>query len=333
MYCNSCMTQIGKSDEVVNCSQCNVPLHSGCANHCLSCDTVLCDVCYSKNNFYCESCKPPSIMFATIRRSHIEQYQSCPYSLYLMLIKQVPVPDGEHAKLGTIVHQIIDKIRNNLVDATQSMDEFESEFRKGFHDSEDADLTARLYERGLTSLRFFWSIKDLFTSEKFESELNIIYSLDDGLPSISCTLDEIDWIGEDIHVSDWKTGKSMSGQKLITDLQAPLYIEGVHQKYGVYPKTFTFYYLEEGKVKTYNRNEDGTYTVKSGKTDYVLNVNDALERTKDILQKINAGNFNMPTGTHEWYCKNMCYFYKSGICDSTMSEQWKILNNKYDSKE
>ena len=334
MYCNSCVTQITKADEVVYCSQCNVPLHSGCANHCLSCGKVLCDNCFTLNKFHCESCKPPEKRFETIRRSHIELYQSCPYALYLQLVKGVVPPDGEHAKLGTIVHQLIDKIRNNLLNYSDSFDEFEVEFYEKFSDAEDKELTNRLYDRGIDSLTNFWGIKDMLPVGKFESEINIIYSLGENLPSISCTLDSVDFVDGEIHVSDWKTGKPMSGQKLITDLQPPLYIEAIHQKYGMYPKTFTFYYLENGKVKVYERQpyvlgEYPEYVVHSGRTDYTLDLHDALERTKDILTKINNGVFNMPTNVHEWYCKNMCYFYKSEICASSMKEQWNVLNAKY----
>jgi hypothetical protein len=337
MYCNSCMGQIVKSEDVVYCSQCNVPLHSGCANHCLSCGKLLCDTCFAKNNFHCEECKPPEVRFASIRRSHIELYQACPYALYLQLVKKVRVPDGEHAKLGTIVHQLIDQLRSDLIDYDACCTLYESAF---VNTEWEDELRETLYNRGRKSLSSFNEIMPLFTSDKWESEVNIIYSLDANLPSISCTLDAVDFIGDKIHVSDWKTGKPMSGQKLITDLQAPLYIEAIHQKYGVYPDTFTFYYLEEGKIKKYeadynnfeydeNGNTIPVYHVNSGRNTYTLSVRDALQRTKEILTKINNGQFSMPTQVHEWYCKNMCYFYKSEICASSMKEQWNVLNAKY----
>jgi CRISPR/Cas system-associated exonuclease Cas4 (RecB family) len=302
----------------------------------LDCGAILCDVCFAGNTFHCEKCKPPTSQFKVIRRSHLEQYAICPYSLYLQLVKGVVIPDGEHAKLGTIVHQLIDKSRNKLLNYQECMDEFEVEFYECFSDAEDKELSLRLYDRGIASLKTVWSIMELFPQGEFTSELNIIYSIDEKLPSISCTLDEVILVGEDIHISDWKTGKPMSGQKLITDLQPPLYIEAVKQKYGKYPKTFTLYYLEEGKLKKYELTDESipTYTVRSGKTDYTLNVQDALKRTREILTKINNGVFNMPSnGTHEWYCKSMCYFYKSEICASSVKEQWKILGDKYSKGE
>lgn len=334
MYCNSCATEI-KKDDVEFCSQCNVPLHRTCANHCLDCGVTLCDTCFGSNNFHCDGCRPAVAMFETIRRSHLEQYQACPYSLYLQLVKGVKVPDGEHAALGSFVHQLIDKVRNNLINYTECMNQYVDGFHELFKDLTDVDLYDKLYIRGKSSLNNFWSIKDLLPKGDFESEINIIFRIEPFLPAVSCTLDEVVKVGEEFHVSDWKTGKPMSGQKLIADLQPPLYIEGVKQKYGKYPKTFTLYYLEENKVKVYELTsikESGypIYTVKSGKTDYILDVEDAIRRTREILTKINNGVFNMPTAqTHEWYCKSMCYFYKSGICASTVKEQWKVLNTKY----
>ena len=321
------MTEI-RQTAIEFCTQCQVPLHHGCANHCLECETILCDKCYGDNNYLCERCNPPVQNFKTIRRSHIELFNTCPYALYLILVKGVEPPSNEYAQVGTLVHQVIDMISNGLYTYEQGQAEVVSEIQKRFHEHEKFET---FKQTGAKSIEGFSKIMyDL--GKDFLVEENIIFSLGDDLPQISCTLDRIDFVDDEIHIADWKTGKPMSGQKLITDLQAPLYIEAVHNRFDKYPKTFTFYYLANDKMKIYERTiENGKvyYDVKSGRTSYRLDMEEALHRTKDILTKINNKQFNMPTEVHQYYCQNMCWFYKSGICASSSKEQWKVLKEKY----
>lgn len=326
MYCNSCMSQINK-DDATFCQQCGVPLHNSCANHCLECGKTLCDNCYATNNYYCEACYRPEQSFKTIRRSHIELYNTCPYALYLQLVKGVEPPANEYAVLGTIIHHVIDLFSNDIFTFERALEEVAAQVAEQLN---TYDKYEDFMQTALKSIHEFATIKSMFGTT-FETEKNIIFSMGDNLPSVSCTLDRIDFVGDAIHISDWKTGKPMSGQKLITDLQAPLYIQAVKEMYGKYPETFTFYYLANNKVKQYKRVEgDGVkYVVASGRSLYTLDVEEALVRTKDILTKINNKQFSMPTEVHQYYCTNMCYFYKSGICSNSDKEQWKILNNMY----
>lgn len=320
------MTQINKNDTTF-CEQCGVPLHTNCANHCLNCEKVLCDSCYATNNYMCEACYRPEQQFKTIRRSHIELYNTCPYALYLQLVKGIDPPSNEYAVLGILIHHIIDLFANDIYTLEEALEEVTKQVTEELSDYEKFN---EFMQTALKSINEFASIKSIFGTV-FETEKNIIFSLDENLPSISCTVDRIDFVENAIHISDWKTGKPMSGQKLITDLQAPLYIQAVKEMYGKYPETFTLYYLAHNKIKQYKKvEEDGVkYVVTSGRNSYVLDVENALKRTKEILTKINNKQFSMPTEVHMYYCTNMCYFYKSGICASSNKEQWKVLNTKY----
>lgn len=330
IYCNSCLKKIPK-EEVVYCSQCGVPMCEKCSNHCLVCGKILCDSCYADNNFKCEECYKPDETFSVIRRSHIEQYAGCPYSLYLQLILGIEPPMGKNAQLGVIVHEIIDSISEYDVtlDAAKEILKERIEEWNLSTDDEYSIITVELEEVGKTCLENFWLIKDMFTPG-FKSEYNIKYSIDDNLPKISCTLDRIEWHGKDIHIHDWKTGKPMSGKKLVTDLQPPLYIYAVYKEFGEFPKTFNLHYLNPNKHITYKYMGDMKYVVKTKRSEYLLDVNERLEATKKILKDIKHNKFNMPTNeTHIWRCKSLCWFGLSGKCTGVQNEQWKAMNKKY----
>ena len=333
MYCNSCQGIIAK-DDLTYCEQCHAPLHKSCANHCLECGKTLCDTCFAENNFKCQECNSPEDNFKVIRRSHIEQYAGCPYSIYLQLVLGIEPPMGRHAQLGVIVHEIIDKMSEHAVSLEEALAELEEQVIKwnSANQSEYSYITEDLLETGVTCLQNFYLIKDNFTHD-FLSEYNIRYKVEDNLPTISCTLDRIIKTEQGIEIHDWKTGKPMSGQKLVTDLQPPLYIYGVYKEFGEFPISFTLHYLKHEKDLKYILQQEGIYIVQTKKNIYELNVFEAIERAKQILSDIQHKKFNMPNdNTSSWRCKNMCWFGSSGKCQGVSQEQWKTLNEKY-SKE
>ena len=116
MYCNSCLKQIPVS-EVTYCKECGVPLHKSCSNHCLECGADMCNDCYAENRFRCSDCITENKTLRTVRRSYLKQYEDCPYSLYLQLIEGITPPMSSYAELGIIVHELIEKMQNNQIDA------------------------------------------------------------------------------------------------------------------------------------------------------------------------------------------------------------------------
>ena len=329
MYCNSCIKQI-PVDQITYCEQCQVPLCKKCANHCMVCGKTLCDTCYQDNKCKCEECYKPDDMFQVIRRSHIEQYAGCPYSLYLQLVEGIEPPMGKHAELGVIVHEIIDKASEYNVTLAAAKGELEERVEEWNLSTDDdySIITMDLLEVGERCLDNFYSIKSLFGKD-FLSEHNIKYSIDKDLPDISCTLDRIEFNNNKIHIHDWKTGKPMSGQKLITDLQPPLYIYAVFKEFSQMPDTFTLHYLNKNKHITYNKSEGNTYIVKTTRNTYTLDVDEALRRTKEILKGIKENKFNMPDdSTHAWRCDNMCWFGLTDKCKGVHNQQWKEVNKQ-----
>jgi len=324
------MTQIPK-EQVVYCEQCMVPLHVRCANHCTSCGKILCDSCYADNDFMCEDCHTPEEDFTTIRRSYLEQYSGCPYSLMLQLVKGITPPMGSHAQLGVIVHELIDKIsKDEKVTQTAAHSELEDRIIEWNLETDDeySIITDELQSIGHICLDNFWLIKDQFISD-FVAEHQIKFSLDEDLPMVSCTLDRISFVGDDIIINDWKTGKPMSGKKLTTDLQAPLYIYAVYSEYGKMPKSFNLHYLHPNKTISFVKTGDMEYTVKTTRSEYKLDVEEALERTKRILKNIKNKHFPMVEGKDQWRCSTLCWFGKNGKCSGGLQEQWKAVNESY----
>ena len=276
----------------------------------------------------CEACNIATNTeqeFKVIRRSHLELYAMCPYALYLQLVKGVEPEMNEYAELGIMIHHTLDMLSNQIIEDNVAITELASGIETVFKDNEKLE---DFLATGNKCLESFLQLRPLLYPN-FVTEKNIIFSLGDNLPKVSCTLDRIDFVGDDIFIADWKTGKPMAGKKLITDLQPPLYIEAIHQEYGVYPKTFTLYYLAHDKIKVYTLQENGNYIVDTGRNKYELDIPEALDRTREILKKINNRNWTMPKDVSPWYCKNMCSHYKTGICASSSKEQWKVLNEKY----
>ena len=284
----------------------------------------------------CEECYKPEDMFKVIRRSHIEQYAGCPYSLYLQLVLDIAPPMNKHAQLGIIVHKIIESIQSDKLDpgqANRMLEDLIEEWNLST-DDEYCVVTMELEELGKTCLSNFYAMQPTLCSD-FKVEHNVRYSLDDDLPMISCTIDRVEFVGEDIYVRDWKTGMSMSGKTFTTDLQAPLYIYGVANEFGKYPKTFTLEYLKKGKsivfvLQPVGQDGQHRYVVTTSRGEYTLHIEEAVKRTKRILRDIKAQKFDMPSNsTHIWRCKNLCWFGISGKCTGMQTEQWKAMNEKY----
>lgn len=327
IYCNSCLSQIPKG-EITYCSECGVPLHKKCANLCRDCGKELCDSCYAENHFRCSECFDVNKPFKYIRRSYIKQYEMCPYSLYLQLVEGIDPPMSKYAELGIIVHSILEEVQKDKMNLGQALYELQDKIDEWNMSTQDdySIIPLDLFEVGRKCIENFMKIKPLLTCDEAIIEEKIQFSLDSSLPDITCTLDRISVIGDKYFVHDWKTGKPMSGKKLIEDLQPPLYLYAVYKKYGKMPETFTLHYLQGLKNLVYQRIDDNTYKVKTSRSEYTLKIDEALEKTKKILKGINTQQFTIPEEKDvSWYCNSMCWYGISGYCKTAQTEEWHRL--------
>lgn len=334
MYCNSCLESIKTNTEVF-CSDCGMPLHEQCANHCLECNAILCDECYKENRYRCSNCIDIKKNIKTIRRSYIKQYEDCPYSLYLMMIEGIIPPMSSYAQLGIITHDIIEKMQVENITKDKALRILHSEVEEWNINTPDSYsvITTTLLENGVNSIENFSKLLPSL-SEKALTEKKIEFSLSEKLPTVNCTLDRISIVDNDYHIHDWKTGRPLSGKAFTTEIQPPLYIYAVYKEYNILPKSFTLHYLAFNKSYIYNHINDFIYEIKTARSLYKINILDTIEKTKKILSNISKHNFPIPDERKVgWRCNKMCWYGISGECEKSTTEKWKEINNERSKKE
>lgn len=285
MICNSCFTEIIGNG--VKCSICNKDIHAECA---INDGGIMCDNCYLDKekklvtNDY--TFEVPSV----IRRSYIEKYKSCPFKFYKQVIEGIEMPPNIYTQLGIDLHDLFDKASNDsgylisdmMEDYNKIFKSYPKELFDGLFGKNKPD---DMYKRGVDSIETFYKIiQDM--PKPFKTEETLQFNVGEDLPIVQATPDRINMIDGKLHVMDWKTGNVMTGMKLSNDLQAPLYIYSIQQKYNLPVETFTFYYLKDAKERIYIRTNDDNYVCKVGKREYMINITDAIREVQHIFSQI-----------------------------------------------
>lgn len=330
--CVNCFSPIEDLRKETRCSVCNKPLHKDCA---INDGGTFCDVCYtvkSEDGTSKEVLETPDV----IRRSYIELYKRCPYAFYLEVIKKTKTVPSSFARIGIDLHDLFHKA---CLGEINSQEELIETYKPVFEAYEDelfrhdillykemsiAQLRVKMWQQSIDAVNTFYNValKQL-PSEAYKLEENIIFNIGDSLPKVSITMDRIDEVDGELEVCDWKTGAIMVGQKLSSDLQAPLYIYAIREHYGKPVRKFTFYYLPENKIRIFERVDDENYVCTVNKRQYKINLTDAIREVQSIFAQIKKGNYNIPRETKKMYfdCK-ICSFKKSGECEGADMQSW-----------
>ncbi|MEF9968684.1 MAG: PD-(D/E)XK nuclease family protein, partial [Longicatena sp.] len=263
-----------------------------------------------------------------VRRSHIELFKKCQHAFNLEVIKEVKQENNAYALHGIILHEIFDKYsklenisRDDL--ANEFKERYTNEMPRDNHSFKEKPLLYdQLYEKGFDAIDGFLAFYNQI-SLPYITEENIIFELEEGLPKVSITMDRVDKEGENLHMLDYKCGKTFTGKKLSEDLQVPLYCHAIKLKYGIYPASFTFLFVSEGKERRYLLRNGNEYVCTVKKKEYVINVDEKIEEVKYLLKEIQKGEGNTMCGDF-WHCENMCYYKKNGICNGGSSHIWNI---------
>lgn len=336
MNCSNCFLPIKDGRKAVRCSVCNNSLHKDCAIK--EDEKSYCDVCYTlKNDEKSKTTKSNIVVPDVIRRSHIETYRDCPYKFYLEVIKDLPVPPTIYTQVGIDLHELFDKACNDksyrIVDMKKDFKNIwnnydEKLFDTFYGDKSKEEQTLKMYNHAFNSINTFYNVLTQLPRKPHTTETQIIYSIGNDLPKISITSDRTDIIDGMIEMCDWKTGQVIVGKRLSTDLQAPLYIKAVEDKYNMLVRKFTFYFLESGKVREFirsDKNDEFICTVKKRK--YIISPIEAVREVQRIFSQIKKGNFNIPRDTSKMYftCK-ICPFKANNTCLGASMESWRQYN-------
>lgn len=321
--CSNCFASIPDMRSATRCDTCNKSLHKDCA---IVDGGTFCDVCYLVKQE--EGNKEMAFEVPeVIRRSYIETYRTCPYKFYLEVIKGNDSGKTIYTQLGIDLHDLFDRACNDK-EFTESMMKYEfisiwDKYEKELFDNEEVE--EKMYQRGIECITAFYKLLPTLQTKPFVTEETIQFSIGENLPLVQITMDRIDEVDGELEIMDWKTGKTMTGMKLSTDLQPPLYIKAVIERFKKPVRKFRLFYLQEEKEREYVRNpsnpEEYICTVK--KREYKINLTDAVREVQHLFSQIIKGNFNIPRDTKKLYfsCK-MCAQLKNRKCQGAEQESW-----------
>lgn len=327
MICKNCYIEVKGKRDRVNCSMCDSPMHKDCAIE--ENGELFCDECYTDKAKIITSSKYDFKVPEIIRRSYIDTYKSCPYKFYLQVIKGIEEDDYSiYAQIGIDLHDLFNKACNDLSYKQKDMMEEFAVIWNSYQEERflDKEQKLTLYHRSMNSINSFYMILPILPPNPFTTEETIQFSVGEELPIVQTTMDRIDLINGELNIADWKTGKTMVGNKLSTDIQAPLYIYGIRETFKKPVRSFTFYYLNEDKIRTFVRTQANEYTCRVRNRDYIININNTLKETQAILSQIMKGNFNIPNNVKNMFftCK-MCYLQKQGHCKGADTQSWNQI--------
>ena len=323
MICNSCQYPITSGDSVT-CSVCLKPIHKDCA---INDGGTFCDICYINRT---EEKNNPTLSFdvpEVIRRSHIELYQTCPFKFYNEVILGHNQPENIYTKLGIDLHDMFDRANT---DKSVNEQDMKDEAIQLIHKYDEALFIgmskAEAMQRANDSIETYFHVTKNMP-EPFATEETLQFSVGDGLPRVQATSDRVNKIDNELHVMDWKTGNVMTGMKLSTDLQAPLYIYSIREKYKLPVKSFTFYYLKDNKERRFDRVDHDKYVCEVGKRKYFIEIPEAIKTVQSTFSKIQKGQFNVPINAKSMYyaCK-MCHIREKGLCEGADMQIWNQFN-------
>lgn len=302
---------------------CEGPLHKECAikedgDH-------YCDTCH-----IVKSSEPMKLSFELpeyIRRTHIETYRLCPFKFKNEVLDGVAQPPTCYTQVGIDLHDLFEKA---LHDRSYHIDMMRDDYAALWNEYPDELFETEkqkedMAKRAEDSIKTFYNTL-ISLPKPFVTEKTIFYSIGEDLPEVRFTMDLIVENEQgNLEMHDWKTGRVMVGQKINTDLQAPLYIYGVQKHYGRQVDSFTFHYLKEGKIRTFYRISENVYECQVRNNKYRIDLIEAIREVKSLFSRIKKGEFGVPKNPK--YMKmacNMCHVRKAGLCRGAEDESWSF---------
>lgn len=319
--CKNCFSL---TREQTTCAQCESPLHKDCAIK--EDGAFFCDLCYTLKEE-----QPKVIEWELpehIRRTYIETYRSCPFKFLKEVLEGNQQPATCYTQIGIDLHELFEKAILNKEYHRIDMQDDWNEYWDNYPDTlfESKRQKDDMQQRAQDSMDTFYAKVLPTLDPTFITEETIHYSIGEDLPLVQFTMDLVtENSNGNLDMHDWKTGGVMVGQKISSDLQAPLYIYGVQRHFNRQIDTFTFYYLKENKTRVFERIDDDNYVCRVGKREYKINLTDAIREVKALFSRIKKGDFNIPQDTRKMYftCK-MCHIKEIGECQGADIQAWHL---------
>ena len=240
----------------------------------------------------------------------------------------MPQPYTIYTQEGIDLHDLFNVHSNAPMPMKDMLARFEEIFNS-YPDELFGDVPkVKMYNRGINSINNFHLITQNMP-KPFKTEHTIQFSVGEGLPKVQCTADRIHLVDGELEIFDYKTGAVMVGQKHSSDIQAPLYIYGAQEAYGFPVRKFVLLYLDQNKVRVFNRCGAEEYVCEVGKKNYYINLSDTVKEVQHIFSQIKKGQFNIPRDTKGMYftCK-MCHLKEQGVCQGAEIQAWKQYNKR-----
>lgn len=314
--CKQCFGPIDGRTTQITCSECNSPMHKDCTINFGGAD--FCDVCFTIAQEKPKSKFGDFELPEFIRRTHIETYRDCEYKFYQEVIKGHSMPPNIYTQMGSDLHELFELAIKGELQAPESMKlHFKTLYWDKYHDDlfTETGTRERMWVRAMDSIDTFYTVLPNI-GNVFVTEETIFTNIGDNIPDVRITMDLITERDGELEMHDWKTGRVMVGQRLSSDLQAPLYIYSVINKYNKPVRSFTFYYLQENKTRVFIRSEKNPeeYICTVGKREYKVNLTDAIREVKSIFSRIKKGDFQPRHNKNKYFVQRMCHLKELGLC-------------------
>ena len=267
----------------------------------------------------------------TLRRSFLDMYDECPYSLKQTLKYNIDSDGNLWSNVGNILHTIfeIDSLKDEHSCEDTLYEEFVKEFDILINSSPtlvtDAsrltnyDVIEKMHEKAKASIKTYVKYQST-ASKPLHVEVELKLTTEDGLPDVTMTLDRIDRDGSGkTIILDYKTGKVFSGKDCVEGFQAPCYLLGFKETYGYLPDEFVFLFTSEDARRTLVKKDDDTYVLTIRNKEHVLTLSESRVKIINHLTSMTEGKWGYGKNLNSFKCENFCGVKAKGFCSGVES--------------
>lgn len=294
----------------------------------------MCDLHFETHKGICCANKPKHIdLPKSVRRSYLDMYDECPYSLYQLLHNDIKTVGNVWSVVGNILHDLFEENSKLEYSATseQIYEEYLFKLESYHNDSKfqfdkanlltSYDVMDRMKDKGKSSIDFYLEYEKLSPKPMY-TEHEIKLTISDDLPIVTMTLDRIHISPGFSEIVDYKTGKVYSGRDIVEGFQVATYILGFEEEFGYLPDRFTLVFVDEGKYRIINKIDDNTYVCEIRGKSHTLTLSDKRGKIKDLLTGMKENIWCVGNNLNAFKCENFCEIRQLGYCSGSQEQQF-----------